>query len=102
MLEMKIISVKSEASREKSIPFNIKSPLPDEHTNHNSKLEAFVRLELSRKAAVELIDYDAERAEAMNEKFWKLRGSGDYTSWFYIDVQIEASIRNGRCPLVTN
>ena len=69
MLEMKIISVKSEASREKSIPFNIKSPLPDEQTNHNSKLEAFVRLELSRKAAVELIDYDAERAEAMNEKF---------------------------------
>mgnify|MGYP007080835162 CR=1 FL=1 len=55
MLEMKIISVKSEASREKSIPFNIKEPLPDEHTNHNSKLEAFVRLELSRKAAVELI-----------------------------------------------
>ena len=31
--------------------------------------EPFARLEASRKAAIETIDYDAEREEAMNEKF---------------------------------
>lgn len=31
--------------------------------------EDFTRLEASRKAVRETIDYDAERAEAMNEKF---------------------------------
>ena len=31
--------------------------------------EPFARLEASRKAAIEIIDYDAEREEAMNEKF---------------------------------
>lgn len=68
---MKTDSIIFEDSSEKSIPLIIKEPLPDEHTNRNSKLEAFARLESSRKAAVESIDYDAERAEAMNEKwFW--------------------------------
>ena len=31
--------------------------------------EPFARLEASRKAAIETIDYDAEREEAMHEKF---------------------------------
>ena len=31
--------------------------------------ESFARLEASRKAVIETIDYDAEREEAMNEKF---------------------------------
>lgn len=31
--------------------------------------EHFARLEASRKAVTETIDYDAEREEAMNEKF---------------------------------
>lgn len=31
--------------------------------------ESFAKLEASRKAAIETIDYDAEREEAMNEKF---------------------------------
>lgn len=47
----------------------IKAPLSNTHTNNNNKLEAFARLEASRKAATETIDYDAEREEAMNEKF---------------------------------
>ena len=37
----------------------------------NSKLEAFARLEASRKAATEAIDYDVDREEAMNEKYAK-------------------------------
>ena len=57
------------ALRERSIPFIIKTPLPDTHANNNNKLEAFSRLEASRKAATKSIDYDAEREEAMNEKY---------------------------------
>lgn len=57
------------ALRERRIPFIIKAPLTDACSNNNSKLEAFARLEESRKAAAEAIDYDAERKEAMNEKF---------------------------------
>ena len=57
------------ALRERRIPFIIRAPLSDTHTNNNSKLEAFARLEASRKAATETIDYGAEREEAMNEKF---------------------------------
>lgn len=37
--------------------------------------ESFARLEASRKAAIETIDYDAEREEAMNEKFESMRKS---------------------------
>ena len=59
------------ALRERSIPFIIKAPLSDTHANNNSKLEAFARLEASRKAATETIDYDSEREEAMNEKYAK-------------------------------
>ena len=57
------------ALRERSIPFIIRAPLTNTHSNNNSKLEAFARLEASRKANSEAIDYDAEREEAMNEKF---------------------------------
>ncbi len=57
------------ALRERSIPFIIKAPPSDTHTNTNSKLAAFERLEKSRIAATESIDYDAERKEAMDEKF---------------------------------
>lgn len=56
------------ALRERSIPFIIKAPLLDAHANNN-KLEAFARLEASRKASTDVIDYDAEREEAMNEKY---------------------------------
>ena len=57
------------ALRERCIPFIIKAPLSGTHTNNNSKLEAFARLEAYRKAATETINYDVERKEAMNEKF---------------------------------
>ena len=57
------------ALRERSIPFIIKAPLTDTYVNNINKFEAFARLEASRKAAAEAIDYDAEREEAMNEKF---------------------------------
>ena len=39
------------ALRERSIPFIIKAPLSGTRTNNNSKLEAFARLEASRKVA---------------------------------------------------
>ena len=57
------------AIRERSIPFIIKAPIPVTHSSSNRKLEAFKRLEASRKAATESIDYDVEKEEAMNEKF---------------------------------
>ena len=57
------------ALRERSIPFIIKAPIPVTHSSSNRKLEAFKRLEASRKAATESIGYDAEREETMNEKF---------------------------------
>ena len=57
------------ALRQRSIPFIIKAPLSDTHANSNSKLKAFARLEASRKAVKESIDYDAGREEAMNEKY---------------------------------
>ncbi len=57
------------ALRERSIPFIIKAPRTDMHVKNNSKLEAFARLEASRMAASAPIDYDAEREEAMNEKY---------------------------------
>ncbi len=56
------------ALRERSIPFIIKAPLPENYRSKNSKLEAFSRLEEARKTATEAIDYDAEREGAMNEK----------------------------------
>ena len=57
------------ALRERSIPFIIKAPLPADRANNNSKMEAFARLEASRKNASEVIDLDKEREGAMNEKY---------------------------------
>ncbi len=55
------------ALKERSVPFVIRTPLSDTHANKNKKLEAFARLEASRKNASESIDYDIQREEAMNE-----------------------------------
>ena len=41
----------------------------DKSKNVLYSLQSFARLESSRKASAEVIDYDAERAEAMNEKY---------------------------------
>lgn len=55
------------ALRERSIPFIIKAT--PSYVQENNKLEAFSRLEESRKKFSDSIDYDAERKEAMNEKY---------------------------------
>ncbi|MCQ2508122.1 MAG: antitoxin [Dorea sp.] len=57
------------ALRERSIPFIIKAPLPAKTIDTNSRMEAFERLEASRKKAVESIDFDKEREEAMDAKY---------------------------------
>lgn len=57
------------ALRERSIPFIIKAPLTDIHTDSNRKKEAFARLEAYRKNLSETIDFDKEREEAMDEKY---------------------------------
>ena len=41
----------------------------DKSKNGLDSLQSFARLESSRKASAEVIDYDAERAEAMNAKY---------------------------------
>lgn len=41
----------------------------DKSKNGLDSLQSFTRLESSRKASAEVIDYDVERAEAMNEKY---------------------------------
>lgn len=57
------------ALRQRSIPFIIEAPIVTKPERSNTKLEAFQRLEASRKQAVEQIDYDHEREEAMNAKY---------------------------------
>ncbi len=48
------------ALRERSIPFIIKAPLQAPRANDNSKMEAFARLEKSRKSFSENIDWKDE------------------------------------------
>lgn len=57
------------ALRERSIPFIIRAPLDTHVTDTDRKLEAFARLEMSRKKSVEAFDYDKERSEALDEKY---------------------------------
>ena len=57
------------ALRQRSIPFIIEAPAAAKQESINDKLDAFQRLEASRKQAVENIDYDNEREEAMNAKY---------------------------------
>ena len=57
------------ALRDRRIPFIIKAPLPATNENNNSKMDAFKRLEKSRKNASDTINFESERAEAMNEKY---------------------------------
>lgn len=57
------------ALRERSIPFIISAPLTKRAGTSDSKMEAFQRLEVSRKKFAETLDYDKEREEAMNEKY---------------------------------
>ena len=57
------------ALRERSIPFIISAPKARKDTDKDRKMEAFKRLEESRKKATEIIDYDNEREEAMKAKY---------------------------------
>ena len=57
------------ALRERSIPFIISAPITRKDTDKDRKMEAFKRLEESRKKATEMIDYDNERGEAMKAKY---------------------------------
>ena len=57
------------ALRERSIPFIISAPVNKKDSNSEKKLEAFQRLEASRKKSVEILDYKMERENALNEKY---------------------------------
>ena len=57
------------ALRERSIPFIISAPVSKKKENPDKKMEAFKRLEISRKKSVELYDYEKEREEALNKKY---------------------------------
>ena len=57
------------ALRERSIPFIISAPIEEKKAKSSEKMEAFARLEASRKGTVQSLDYDQEREEAMNEKY---------------------------------
>ena len=57
------------ALRERSIPFIISAPVNKKNAGNDRKMEAFKRLETSRKKMVEPIDYEKEREEALHAKY---------------------------------
>ncbi len=57
------------ALRERSIPFIISAPAHKKTETDTEKLEAFKRLEESRKRFSESIDYEKERGIALDEKY---------------------------------
>lgn len=57
------------ALRERSIPFIIAAPLDKKNLNNDSKMEAFKRLEDSRKKMTKPLDYEKEREEALHAKY---------------------------------
>ena len=57
------------ALRERSIPFIISAPETKKDSSSERKMEAFQRLEASRKKSMEILDYDMERENALNEKY---------------------------------
>ncbi len=58
------------ALRERSIPFIISAPLSNKNSGKaGKKMEAFKRLEASRKKSSEPLDYEYEREEAINAKY---------------------------------
>lgn len=57
------------ALRERSIPFIISAPVNKKNVDKDRKMEAFKRLEASRKKTVEPIDYEKEREEALHAKY---------------------------------
>lgn len=57
------------ALRERRIPFVIQAPLCQKKEDVRRKMDAFERLEASRKKASETIDYDSEREAGLNAKY---------------------------------
>ena len=57
------------ALRERSIPFIISAPVNKKDSSSERKMEAFQRLEASRKKSMEILDYEMERENALNEKY---------------------------------
>lgn len=57
------------ALRERSIPFIISVPVKAGNSKSSEKMEAFARLEMSRKSFPQSLDYDKEREGAMNAKY---------------------------------
>ena len=57
------------ALRERSIPFIISAPITKKDTVNDRKMEAFKRLEVSRKQSIEAFDYEKEREEALHAKY---------------------------------
>ena len=57
------------ALRERSNSFIISIPSKAGNPENNEKIEAFSRLEMSRRSFTQPLDYDKEREGAMNEKY---------------------------------
>ncbi len=57
------------ALRERSIPFIISVSAKEGSAESREKMEAFARLEASRKTFGQSLDYDKEREEAMDAKY---------------------------------
>lgn len=57
------------ALRERSIPFIISAPVTKKDSSSERKMEAFQRLEAFRKKSMEILDYEMERENALNEKY---------------------------------
>ncbi len=57
------------ALRERSIPFIISVPVKEEKRESREKMEAFARLEASRKSFDQSFDYEKEREDAVNAKY---------------------------------
>ena len=59
------------ALRERSIPFVVCAPRKDEALPKKEKMEAFQRLEIIRLSSAGNLDYEKERAHALEEKLEK-------------------------------
>lgn len=55
------------ALRERCIPFIVKAPMPSK--SKEKKIAAFERLEAARTKNADLIDFEQERGDAIDEKY---------------------------------
>lgn len=63
------MKITKTALRERSIPFIISAPITKKDIVNDRKMEAFKRLEVSRKQCLETFDYEKEKEEVMNAKY---------------------------------